>query len=200
MEQFNVISILGADARVLTPDTDVAQATRDLNRKSLKMHGRHALSWLLRAAAIAALYLLGRYGMEGTLGGAMSMTAMFASAYLLWYIPKGHLTIQSTRQARLYWIMNDAGNRHETFKTDPLGVEVRTSAFGFNNDSFLGHSTFYRYRITNRSSETIDSMFVGRFSDPDLGDFDDDRVGTDTTLSMVYTYNADNQDESDGRR
>ena len=28
MEQFNVISILGADAQVLTPDTDVAQATR----------------------------------------------------------------------------------------------------------------------------------------------------------------------------
>ena len=110
MEQFNVISILGADAHVLTPDTDVAKATKDLNRKSLKMHGRHALSWLLRAAAIAALYLLGRYGMEGTLGGAMSLTAAFASVYLLWYIPKGHLVIQSTRQARLYWIMNDAGN------------------------------------------------------------------------------------------
>ena len=110
MEQFNVISILGADAQVLTPDTDVAQATRDLNRKTLKMHGRHALSWLTRATAIAALFMLGRYGLEGTIGGAMSLTAVFASAYLLWYIPKGHLTIQSTRQARLYWIMNDAGN------------------------------------------------------------------------------------------
>lgn len=123
MEQFNFISILGADAQVLTPDTDVAKATKDLNRKSLKMHGRHALSWLLRAAAIAALYLLGRYGMEGTLGGAMSLTAVFASAYLLWYIPKGHLIIQGTRQARLYWILNDAGNNSFS-SDDPIVVTM----------------------------------------------------------------------------
>ena len=70
MEQFNVISLLGADAQVLTPDTDVAEATKDLNRKSLKLHGRHALSWLFRSAGIAALYLAGRFGLEGAIAGA----------------------------------------------------------------------------------------------------------------------------------
>jgi hypothetical protein len=123
MEQFNFISILGADARMPTPDTDVAKATKDLNRKSLKMHGRHAVSWLIRAAVIAAFYLLGRYGLEGTIGGALSVTAAFAGAYLLWYIPQGHLKIQTIRQARLYWIRNDAGN-NSFCSDDPIVVTM----------------------------------------------------------------------------
>ncbi len=42
---------------------------------------------------------------------------------------------------------------------------------------------------------SLDSAFVGFFVDTDLGNFNDDRIGSDTTLGMGYTYNADNDDE-----
>ncbi len=119
MEQFHVISILGADARFCNDNTDLAQATRDLNRACMQRHLRHAVAWLLRAAFVAGLFLLGRFGIEGAIGGALSWTAGFMSVYVLWYLSKGHLLIQGDRQAKLYWLQNDAGNR-EFSSNDPI--------------------------------------------------------------------------------
>ena len=84
MEQFHVISLVGADTRIVTPASDLAQATRDLNRKTLALHARHALSWLLRGSAVAAIFLLGRFAVEGAIGGALTWTAGFMSVYITW--------------------------------------------------------------------------------------------------------------------
>ena len=119
MEQFHVISILGADAQFLDRNTNLSQATRDLNRNTFKLHMRHVVSWLLRGVFVATLFLLGRYAVEGAIGGALSWTAGFLVFYLLWYASKGHLMIQSDRQAKLYWLQNDAGNR-EFSSNDPI--------------------------------------------------------------------------------
>lgn len=119
MEQFHVISLLGADARLLDRNTDLSQATRNLNRKTLKLHFQHAMSWLLRGLVVATLFLLGRFVVDSTIGGALSLTASFLAIYLLWYVCKGHLTIQSDRQAKLYWLQNDASNR-EFSSNDPI--------------------------------------------------------------------------------
>ena len=72
MEQFHVISLLGADARFCNDTTNLAQATRELNRICMQRHLRHAASWLLQAAVVAGLFLLGRFGIEGAIGGALS--------------------------------------------------------------------------------------------------------------------------------
>lgn len=119
MEQFHVISILGTDARFCNSDTNLAQATRELNRMVVKRHLRHAASWLLRAAAVAGLFLAGRFGVEGAIGGALSWTAGFMAVHVLWYLSKGHLLIQGDRQAKLYWLQNDAGNR-DFSSNDPI--------------------------------------------------------------------------------
>ena len=119
MEQFHVISILGADARFTQHTTDLEQATRDLNRKTLKLHARHAVSWLLRATLVLGLFLLGRFGLEGTIGGALSWTSGFLGIYVVWYLSKGHLLISDDRQAKLYWLQNDAGNR-DFSSDDPI--------------------------------------------------------------------------------
>ncbi len=118
MEQFHVISLLGADARFCN-NTDLAQAQRELNRICMQRHLRHAASWLLRATFVLGLFLLGRFGIEGTIGGALSWTAAFMSIYILWYLSKGHLLIQGDRQAKLYWLENDAGN-NEFSSNDPI--------------------------------------------------------------------------------
>lgn len=119
MEQFHVISLLGADVRLLDHHTNLSQATRDLNRKTLKLHFQHVLSWLLRGLVVASLFLLGRYVLDGAIGGALSWTSGFLVLYLLWYVSKGHLMIQDDRQAKLYWLQNDASNR-EFSSNDPI--------------------------------------------------------------------------------
>lgn len=123
IEQFNVISILGSEAQVLNPETDVAAATQALNRKTLRLHGRHAVSWLLRGVFVGLLFLLGRYGIDGAIGGALSMTSAFLGLYVVAYMLKGHVVIHSRRQARLYWILNDSGNS-EFCSDDPLIVTM----------------------------------------------------------------------------
>lgn len=119
MEQFHVISILGADAQFLNRTTNLSQAKRDLNTKTLGLHARHMLSWLMRGGFILSIFLLGRYVIDGTIGGALVWTSGFLAVYLLWYISKGHLLIQGDRQAKLYWLKNDAGNT-EFSSNDPM--------------------------------------------------------------------------------
>jgi hypothetical protein len=95
----------------------------------------------------------------------------------------------------LWWVMNDVGNVHTESETPPLGLEVQVTAFGVaQGPAALQQATFYRYRVINRSDARLDSAYVGFYSDVELGDATDDYVGTDTSLSLGYWYNADNQD------
>jgi len=95
----------------------------------------------------------------------------------------------------LWWIMNDRGNQHTRTDTPPMGVEVHGSAFAFNTAGAIGNTTFYKYRIQYKGSVPLENTYMGLFSDPDLGNFDDDYVGSDTTLGLGFVYNADNDDE-----
>ena len=67
MEQFHVISILGANARMLDPSTSLEQAHRRLNRHVMRSHAHHIAAWLLRGGVVLCLFLLGRYVAEGGL-------------------------------------------------------------------------------------------------------------------------------------
>ncbi|MFT4604223.1 MAG: hypothetical protein ACI9W4_000952, partial [Rhodothermales bacterium] len=95
----------------------------------------------------------------------------------------------------LWWIMNDRGNVHNRTDTPPMGVEAHVSAFAFNTAGAIGNTTFYKYRIFYKGSQPLEQAYMGLFSDPDLGNFQDDYVGSDTTLGLGYVYNADNDDE-----
>ncbi|MCH9030169.1 MAG: hypothetical protein IH819_11300, partial [Bacteroidetes bacterium] len=50
---------------------------------------------------------------------------------------------------------------------------------------------FVRWSINNAGTvnEVLDSVYFGVWADPDLGDFNDDLVGNDTTLNAGYVYN-----------
>ena len=95
----------------------------------------------------------------------------------------------------LWWVTNDLGNAHDRTDTQPLGVEVRGTAFAFNAVSGLENQTFYRYRIRNRTNRDIRSAYVGLYTDVDLGRAFDDYVGSDSTHGVAYFYNADDDDE-----
>ena len=97
----------------------------------------------------------------------------------------------------LWWVMNDAGNIHQTSESLPMGLEVHASAFAYAaaRSSPFSYTTFYRYRLHYKGHAALESAYIALFLDPDLGNFDDDYVGADTSLAMGFVYNSDNLDE-----
>ncbi len=53
----------------------------------------------------------------------------------------------------------------------------------------MGNIAFVRFRLNNKGAKPISDMYFSSWHDPDLGDFVDDLVGCDTTLSAGFTYN-----------
>ncbi|MEZ4699170.1 MAG: T9SS type A sorting domain-containing protein [Rhodothermales bacterium] len=107
----------------------------------------------------------------------------------------------------IWWVMNDLGNVHERSDGLPLGVEVHGMAFAFVQPTGLRSATtpgfgplsdmtLYRYTVFNRNDRILQKTYFTIWSDPDLGDFADDYVGSDTTLGIGYVYNSDNEDLS----
>ncbi len=96
----------------------------------------------------------------------------------------------------LWWVMNDMGNLHEATSGAPLGIEVRATAFAAASDmESVNNTTLYQYLITYRGESSLEDAYFTIFVDPDLGNYDDDYIGSDSTLHMGYVYNADNFDE-----
>ena len=82
------------------------------------------------------------------------------------------------------------------YGSPPIGLEMQTTLWAYNRTDALGKIIFKRYRLIYKgtantpSDATIDSMFIAQWSDPDLGEYSDDFVGCDTTLSLSFVYNS----------
>ncbi|MEM8488312.1 MAG: T9SS type A sorting domain-containing protein, partial [Bacteroidota bacterium] len=96
---------------------------------------------------------------------------------------------------RLWWIMNDRGNVHERFGSEPLGIEVHGTAIGYEFPQLVENNTFYSYQLINKNTTTIEDAYFTFWTDGDLGNFADDYVGSDSLLGLGFYYNADNEDE-----
>ncbi|MEM1043821.1 MAG: T9SS type A sorting domain-containing protein [Bacteroidota bacterium] len=92
-----------------------------------------------------------------------------------------------------FWVMNDVGNTHLETGSDPIGLEVRVTAFT-SGELALDRYTFYRYELVNRNTAPFEDAYLSFFTDPDLGGAVDDYVGSDPARSMAFAYNADNDD------
>lgn len=102
----------------------------------------------------------------------------------------------------LFTIYNDLDATQATgFQgSNPIGIEVQKTIWGYKRSDALGDIYFGKYRLINKGGAevsagvkgtfTIDSMYVCQWSDPDMGTFADDVLGCDSLLSMGYVYNA----------
>ena len=77
-----------------------------------------------------------------------------------------------------------------------MGIEYQATYWEYNNGSFLDNLFFRKYKLINKSDVTFNDMYISMWSDPDVGNSGDDFVGCDTTLNMVYAYNAYDYDRS----
>jgi len=100
-----------------------------------------------------------------------------------------------------HWhVMNDgdAATHTPLWGTPPMNVDVQTSIFGFDQAGAMGNIMFLRWVIINKGSDELDSVFVAMWHDDDLGDATDDLVGCNTDLSVGYTYNDTDGDNTYG--
>ena len=85
----------------------------------------------------------------------------------------------------LWWVMNDAGNEHlrPGGDTPPINLEVQATVFAARSDvPAIDNATLYRYKLIYRGQTPLENAYVGFYADPDLGNFDDDYIGSDSTL------------------
>jgi len=96
----------------------------------------------------------------------------------------------------LWFVSNDLDSHRTTFTfgKPPIGLEVQTTVYGFNNPS-LEDVVFKKYKIINKGFHQVDSMFFGYWSDADLGDAGDDYFGCDIPLNLSYYYNSSVEDD-----
>lgn len=114
----------------------------------------------------------------------------------------------------LWYVINDGiipANRLRGSK--PFGLEAQVTAFSFAVQNELGNAAYVIYKFINKGTLPIDRAIFSVWSDPDLGDSEDDLVGVDTTRidrrglpnnltgiprSLAYCYNASNNDATYG--
>ncbi len=90
----------------------------------------------------------------------------------------------------VWYVSNDGdATEHAIFGTLPLGVEVQTTIFGFDRSDNFGDMMFVKELVINKGENTVEDLYLGLWSDPDLGDAGDDFVACDTTLGMGICYN-----------
>jgi len=92
----------------------------------------------------------------------------------------------------IWCVYNDGVPANERRFSDvpPQGIEIRQTVFASKKPQ-LNNTVFIRYSILNRGTVTnlLDSVYFSVWTDPDLGDYCDDLVGSDTLLNSGFTYN-----------
>lgn len=107
----------------------------------------------------------------------------------------------NTIPSHLIWgIYNDAGAQHLHSYGMPLNIEIHQTVWSFNcnNDENLNNSIFTSHKIINKDSSPLDSLYVGFWTDMDVGCYTDDMFGCIPDLNTYYFYNEDPVDGFNG--
>ncbi len=99
----------------------------------------------------------------------------------------------------IWFIFNDQRSHMES-TCAPMGLEIHGKAYAYNCDNaspyneVLNYTTFYQYKIINRSMNTYNQTLIGMMVDPDLGNASDDNVGSNVSLNTGTCFNLDSID------
>ena len=91
----------------------------------------------------------------------------------------------------VFFMTNDAFDAHTESGGTPLKVDILGMAYAFNSsDPALQNTIFLSYDIRNRSNINYKDFYFGFFTDFDIGYANDDYIGCDTSLNLMYGYNG----------
>ncbi len=113
----------------------------------------------------------------------------------------GQMVPKLTGDETLYTIYHDGGpgavtDSTRSFGTAPLDIEIRQTVFGYNQDPSLQRVIYVRQQFFARGTRSIDSLRIGFWADPDIGDgaSGGELVGYDGSRQMVFGYKSNNND------
>lgn len=98
----------------------------------------------------------------------------------------------------LFWIINDNGGPHWLTSGDALRMELHLYAYGYKGEKDIDNTSFFHIRSIYKGELDLDNTFISLWLDPDLGCYTDDYMGTDTLQDMMYVYNQDAVDGTNG--
>ncbi len=102
----------------------------------------------------------------------------------------------------LWFVVNDldAATALALYGSPSIGIEEQVTCWAYATADDLNNVAYQRFRLiykglaTTPPSAVIDSMYVTRWSDVDLGSFNDDLAGSDRDRQLGYVYNAKEAD------
>ncbi len=93
----------------------------------------------------------------------------------------------------IWYVASDAdvGTTSALYGCTPIGVEIQYTLWGYNQPgAALGQIVFKNVRVINKGGADLTDAYISLWSDPDVGDYTNDFVGVDTTLSLMFSYNG----------
>jgi len=153
-------------------DGSVVSEVADNEGSAIDIIDQYYLDWSEWPAADGAEYT--DVDSNGAYDPAIDIPGVPGADQTIWYVAND---LDPTRTQFLYGAL-------------PLGIEMQATIWAYARSGALGNMFFRKYKIINKSNITFDSMYVCMWSDVDLGNSGDDYAGSDTTLSLVYCYNA----------
>lgn len=98
----------------------------------------------------------------------------------------------------VYMILNDENGVHSSSGGAKMGIEIHYLFYQFESFNAINNTTFIDMKLYNRSNDTIEDFIITNFLDGDLGGPNDDYFGSNPSKNLMYYYNGDNQDNTDG--
>lgn len=105
-------------------------------------------------------------------------------------------------QQNLFWIFNDSSGFHSESEGNPLGMEIQANTYAYvcdeindlSEDRAINNTFFVKYKLINRSSRTYTNFNAGIWMDVSIGDYTNDRLGSNPKENYVFCYNDDTLD------
>ncbi len=96
----------------------------------------------------------------------------------------------------LYWVNNtsDSSSSFNMYGSTPDNIEIQTYVFDIDEPQFKD-VIFKRYKLINKTGSLLEDAYFGYWSDPDLGNPNDDYCGCDPPLNLGFCFNSDNYDD-----
>lgn len=114
------------------------------------------------------------------------------------YEPTAGETPKIKGDQAIFFIYNDVALPHTESGGNTIGLEIQGMAYAYScpNDSALFNTIFTNYKIINKSNIDLDSVFIGNWTDLDIGVGGDDYIGCDVMRGAYFGYNGDSIDDN----
>lgn len=105
----------------------------------------------------------------------------------------------------IWYVVNDLG-ANSLWNSPPMGVEQQFTIWAYQStEGALGNTVFRRCRLIYKGTalssptDSLIDMYLGVWSDIDLGQFNDNFAGSDSLLGLGYIYNSKTMDSEYSR-